>query len=91
MRAFVCEIDQTGLRRLISEEFVPRGVRPWLARTSAPMTVIWALLAEDDAEAIRTEVAAARPEHACGLLLNRAVELISLAAAGSPAVWSAQN
>jgi len=48
---------------------------------SRPTTVAWTLLADGDAESIGSEVAAGHPEAACGLLLNRAIELLSLAAA----------
>ena len=54
-----------------------RYARRWFA---GPTTVVWALLEEDDAEAVRTEVSAGHHGDACGLLLNRAVELLSLGA-----------
>ena len=41
----------------------------------------WTLLNDGDAESIRSEVAAGHHDVACGLLLNRAIELLSLAAA----------
>ena len=44
-------------------------------------TLVWALLTDDDAEDLRADVDAGRHAEACGLLLNRAVELISLGAA----------
>ena len=80
MRAFVCEVDQTGLRRLVPEDLVPgdelgRLVRP---RVSRPTTLVWALLHDRDAEAIRAELTAGGHADACGLLLNRAVELLTL-------------
>jgi hypothetical protein len=83
MRAFICEVDETGLRRLISEDVLAgdggRGyTRHWFAR---PTTVAWTLLDDGDAESIRSEVAAGHHDAACGLLLNRAIELLSLAAA----------
>ena len=84
MRAFLCEVDHAGLRRLLPEEAILGDVstlRMW-ARSARPMmTVVWALLADVDAEAIRVEVAADRPGDAGGLLLNRAVELLTLDAA----------
>src|SRR4051812_15559620 len=43
--------------------------------------VVWVLLDPGDAEAIRAEVASGRHWDACGLLLNRALELLSLAEA----------
>ena len=54
-----------------------------LARDPSPQptTVVWILLDDRDAEAVRTEVIAGRHGSACGLLLNWAVELIPIAAA----------
>ena len=88
MRAFLCEVDPVGLRRFLPEEVVSGGA-PGLwqqTRLSRPTMVVWALLDRDDAEAIRQEVAAEHPGAACGLLLNRAVEIISLGAAVHAAV-----
>ena len=48
-----------------------RDRRPWPGR----------LLDDGDAESIRSEVAAGHHDAACGLLLNRAIELLSIAAA----------
>jgi hypothetical protein len=83
MKAFVCEVDQSGLYRLVPEDLVPGDERRRLARLRAswPTTLIWALLHDRDAEAIRSRVAAGSHADACGLLLNRAVELIPLGAA----------
>ena len=83
MRAFLCEVDETGLRRLLSEDVLAGdGVRGYIRRRFArPTTVAWTVLADGDAESIRSAVAAGHPEAACGLLLNRAIELLSLAAA----------
>lgn len=83
MRAFLCEVDETGLRRLLSEDVLAGdGVRGYTRhRFARPTTVAWALLEDGDAESIRWEVAAGHHEAACGLLLNRAIELLSLAAA----------
>ncbi len=41
-------------------------------------TAVWVLVHDDDAEAIRGDLSAGRPGHACDLLLNRAVELLPL-------------
>ena len=83
MRAFLCEVDETGLRRLLSEDMIAGdGVRGYTRhRFARPTTVAWTLLDDGDAESIRSEVAAGHHEAACGLLLNRAIELLSLAAA----------
>ena len=85
MRAFVGEIDQDGLRRFVPEELVGDDAREHSARAQSarPTTLVWTLLDDQDAEAVRAEVHAGRHRDACGLLLNRAVELISLGAAAS--------
>jgi len=83
MRAFVCEVDSSGLRRLLPEDLIPgdelrrlaRGI-PW-----CPTTLFWTLLTTDDADDLQADIGAGRYAEACGLLLNRAVELISLGAA----------
>jgi hypothetical protein len=81
MRAFLCEVDETGLRRFLTEDVLAGdGVRGYLRhRFARPTTVAWTLL-DGDAESIRSAVAAGHHEAACGLLLHRAIELLSLAA-----------
>ena len=81
MRAFVCEIDHHGLRRLLPEDLLPTEELARLARIPSrrPATVAWALLDEPAAEALREDVRAGRHREACGSLLNRAVGLVSLA------------
>jgi hypothetical protein len=83
MRAFVCEIDPQGLRRVLPEHALPAEELSRLADASGrrPTTLVWALLDEPDAEALRSEVGSGRNHDACGLLLNRAVELLPIAAA----------
>src|SRR5918995_1098758 len=83
MRAFVCEVDHHGLRRLLPEDLPPIEELGRLARASArrPAALVWALLDEPDADDLRAEFDAGRHRDACGLLLNRAVELLSLGAA----------
>lgn len=83
MRAFVCEIDTQGLRRVLPESIIPVEELSRLARASnrRPTALVWALLDEPDAEALRNEVGSGRTHDACGLLLNRAVELLPIAAA----------
>jgi hypothetical protein len=83
MRAFVGEIDQDGLRRFVPEELVRDEARGHSAQAQSarPTTLVCTLLDDPDAEAVRAEVHAGRHRSACGLLLNRAIELISLAAA----------
>src|SRR4051812_25420935 len=83
MRAFVAVADHFGLRHFVPEDAVPADVLSRYAsgRLPSPVTVAWALLDPGDAEAIQAEVGAGRHCDACGLLLNRAIELLSLAAA----------
>src|SRR4051812_43892137 len=83
MRAFVAHVDPTGLRRLTPEDLIPGDElrRMALRRSPRPGAIVWALLAEGDAEAVRAGPDAGRPGEACGLPLNRAVELISPGAA----------
>ena len=39
-------------------------------------TAVWVLVNDEDAEAIRADLSAGNPGHACDLLLNRAIELL---------------
>jgi hypothetical protein len=80
MRAFVCEVDHRGLRRLVPEDLLPTEELTRLARIPSrrPATVAWALLDESAAEALREDVRAGRHREACGSLLNQALELVSL-------------
>lgn len=82
MRGFVCELDQHGLRRLLPEDLLPAEELGRLARRTdeRPTAIVWALLEELDAEDLRVELSAGRHRAACGLLLNRAVEILSLGA-----------
>ena len=67
MRAFICEVDMTGLRQFFSEDVLAGdGVRGYIRHRSArPTTVAWTLLEDGDAESIRSEVAAGHHEAAC--------------------------
>jgi hypothetical protein len=64
------------------EDVIPRDLfRPYLRRWSPrSTTAVWALVGDEDAEAIRAELGAGQPQGACNLLLNRAVELLLLTA-----------
>jgi hypothetical protein len=80
MKAYVGSVDQAGLRWFLPEDVVPRDllrhdVRRWV---SLSMTVVWALLDDEDAEAVRADLTAGHHRDACNLLLNRAVELLAL-------------
>ena len=79
MRAYIGCVDRAGLRRFLAEDAVPRDLLQQLVRewSSAATTVVWAVIAENDAEMIRRELAADRRYAACNLLLNRAVEVLS--------------
>jgi hypothetical protein len=83
MRAFVAEIDPSGIRWLVPEDLIPQGELGRLARgrSSRPTTVVWVLLDDLDVGPVRTEVIAGRYRNACGLVLNYAVEIIPLTAA----------
>ena len=80
MRAYLGRVDSSGLQRLVHEDLVPRDLLQELVRvwTTSTTSVIRTIVAEDDAEAIRRELAADRHDFACTLLLNRAVEILSL-------------
>src|SRR5262249_12881677 len=75
------DLDHHGPRRLLPEDLLPAEEVDRLARGPYPgsSAVVWALLEETDAEALRAEIAAGRRHDACGLLLNRAVELLTVA------------
>jgi hypothetical protein len=83
MRAFVCEIDERGLYQFLPEHFLPADELATLARlpSQPSSTIVWVLLEEPDAEALRTEIGAGRSRDAYDLLLNRAVEILPIAAA----------
>ena len=78
MRAYVGQIDQHGLRRFLLEDAVPGDLMQQLVRewSSAWTTVICAVVAENDAESIRRELAADRHDAACNLPQNRAFEVL---------------
>ena len=81
MKAYVGTVDQLGLRWFRPEDVIPRDLLPqfargWLTRST---TAVWVLVNDEDAEAIRADLSAGDPVHACDLLLNRAIELLPLA------------
>jgi hypothetical protein len=83
MKAIVGEVDQSGLCRLLPDDTDPSILLSSDPVARRPTTLVWALLAVNDAEDLREDVRAGRHHEACGLLLNRAVELLSLGAAAS--------
>ena len=76
---------------MLPEEALPRDLlrHSVVAGLTRSTTAVWALVADEDAEAIRADLSAGRPGEACNLLLNCAVELLPLSS-GSPelADWS---
>ena len=80
MKAYVGSVDQAGLRWFLPEDVMLKGllqheVRRWLTEWT---TSVWALLGDEAAEAIRADLISGHHQDACNLLLNRAVELLSL-------------
>ena len=77
MRAYAGTVDQVGLRWFLPEDVIPRGLlrHAVVAGLSRSTTAVWALVADEDAEAIRADLSAGRHGYACTLLLNSAVEL----------------
>ena len=66
-------------------EVIPRALL-WhssVAGLTRSTTAAWALVADEDAEAIGADLSAGRHRDSCNLLLNRAVELLPLTS-GSP-------
>ena len=85
MRAYAGTVDQRGLRWFLPEEAIPRDLlrHSVVAGLTRSTTAVWALVADEDAEAIRADLSAGRHRDACNLLLNRAVELLPLSS-GAP-------
>src|SRR4051794_16390611 len=85
MRAYLTQVTHSDLRRFVPEDLIPedllhRLIREW----SSPATIVLgAVLDDEDAEAVREELAAGRHREACGLLLDRAVEVHPIV----PVVW----
>src|SRR4051812_47376755 len=77
MRAYVAQVTQSELRRFVPEDALPGDIlRHLIAEWTSPVTAaIRAVLGEEDAEAVREELAADRHREACGVLLDRAVEV----------------
>jgi hypothetical protein len=77
MKAYVAQLAQTELRQFVSEDALPEDVMADLIREwSLPeRTAVWAVLDDDAAQVVREELAAGRHREACGILLDRAVEV----------------
>ena len=70
LRTYVGRVEHTRLRRFLPEDVLPSGllqelVLGWFSRST---TTVWAVVAENNAEAIRREVRAGCHRDACGLL-----------------------
>lgn len=80
MRAYIGRVAQDGLRVFVAEDMLPGGLLQDLVNTwtSRAETVVQAILSEDGAEEIHRALTAQRPDAACGILLNRAIELVPL-------------
>jgi len=79
MKAYIAQLAHAGteLHHFVSEDALPNDVLSDLIREwSLPeRTAVWAVLDDEDAQAVREELAAGRQRDACGVLLDRAVEV----------------
>src|SRR5947209_18558692 len=77
MRAYVAQVAQSELRRFVPEDLIPEDLLPQLIREwSSPATIVlWVVLHDEDAEAVREELAAGRHCDAYGVLLDRGVDV----------------
>lgn len=77
MKAYVAQVTESELRQFVTEDAVPEDILAQLIREwSLPeMTAVWAVLGDEDAEVVREELQAGRRRDACGVLLDRAVEV----------------
>src|SRR4051794_26913392 len=75
MRAYLGQIDHSGLRRFLLEDWIPAdSIGPLVREWSSPTTgVVRAVVADEDAEAIRYELRAGAHGEAFTLLLDRSV------------------
>jgi len=75
MRAYLAQVTRSELCRFVSEDLIPEDLLRRLTREwSSPATIVLeAVLDEEDAEAVREQLAAGRHPEAGGLLLDRAV------------------
>lgn len=80
MRAYLVQIDHSGLRQFLPEDAVPPEMVGQLGRewSSSSTAAVRAVLADEDAEALRLELRAGDRGQACSLLLGRAVEVLTL-------------
>jgi hypothetical protein len=86
MKAYVAQVSQSELRQFVPEDALPNDVladllREWLL----PETVtVWAVLRDEDAEAVRQELGAGRQREAHGLFLDRAIDVRPILPDSSP-------
>jgi len=79
MRAYLGQIDRSGLRLFLPEDAIPPDLVGQLARgwSSSSTTAFRAVLADEDAEDLRREVWSGAHGEACAMLLGRAVEVVA--------------
>lgn len=79
MRAYLGQIDHTGLRRFLLENAIPPNSIVSLDRewSSSTTTGVRAVPADEDAEALRCELGAGGYGEACSLYMDRAVEVLA--------------
>jgi hypothetical protein len=77
MRAYVAQLAESELRQFLPEDALPEDVMSQLIREwSLPaMTTVWAVLGDEEAEAVRDQIRAGRGRDACGVVLDRIVEV----------------
>jgi hypothetical protein len=75
----VGQIDRHGLRQFHIEDAVPDDLLGQLVRewSSSVMTVVRAVVADDDAEALRHELRVGDPVEACTMLMDRSIEVLA--------------
>jgi hypothetical protein len=76
MRAYVALVADSELRWFVPEDALPENLLPQLIRewSGAETVAVWAVLGEEDGEAVREELSSGRRCDACGLFLDRAIE-----------------
>ena len=77
MRAYLAQVAHSALRRFVPEDLIPEDLRRQLDREwISPVTfVLEVVLDDEDAEAVREGLAAGCHGEACGVLIDRAVEV----------------
>ena len=80
MRAYGGQIDRRGLRQFLLGDAVPADLLGHLVRewSSSSSTVVGAVVADDDAEALRRELPLGDPAETCTMLMDRSVEVLAI-------------